>query len=55
LIPGCGSKIHLQKALLSFCPQIGEIYCTDFSITGIEQAKNNWREVDKETRLNNHQ
>lgn len=55
LIPGCGSEIYLQKTLLGFCPQIGQIYCTDFSKTAIEQAKSNWQQVDGETRLNNHQ
>lgn len=55
LIPGCGSEIYLQKTLLSFCPHIGQIYCTDFSKTAIEQAKTNWQEVDGKNRLNNHQ
>lgn len=55
LIPGCGSEIYLQKTLLGFCPEIGQICCTDFSKTAIEEASKNWQEVDGETRLNNQQ
>jgi hypothetical protein len=38
LIPGCGSEIYLQKTLLDACPQIGQVYCTDFSQVGIDKA-----------------
>lgn len=55
LIPGCGSEIYLQKTLLEFCPQIGQIYCTDFSKTAIEKAQENWKNADGESRLNNQQ
>ena len=55
LIPGCGSEINLQKTLLNICPQIGQIYCTDFSATAIEQAKKNWQELESDFGLNNHQ
>lgn len=55
LIPGCGSEIYLQKTLLEFCPQIGQIYCTDYSRTAIELAKNNWQQVAPNSRLDNQQ
>jgi SAM-dependent methyltransferase len=55
LIPNCGSEIYLQKALIDFCPQIGQIYCTDFSTTGITKARENWQKVDGDSRLNNQQ
>ena len=55
LIPGCGSEIYLQKTLLEFCPQIGQIYCTDFSKTAIEKAQENWKNADGESRINNQQ
>jgi hypothetical protein len=31
LIVGCGSSIKLQEQLLERCPNIGEVWCTDFS------------------------
>lgn len=55
LIPACGSEIYLQKTLLEFCPQIGQIYCTDFSETAIEKAQSFWKNADGDSRLNNHQ
>ncbi|HAA33024.1 MAG TPA: class I SAM-dependent methyltransferase, partial [Cyanobacteria bacterium UBA8553] len=55
LIPGCGSEIYLQKTLLEFCPQIGQVYCTDFSKTAIEKALENWKNADGESRINNQQ
>ena len=55
LIPGCGSEVYLQKTLLEFCPQIGQVYCTDFSPTAIEKAQENWRNADGESRLNSQQ
>ncbi|TAG75264.1 MAG: class I SAM-dependent methyltransferase, partial [Oscillatoriales cyanobacterium] len=55
LIPGCGSEIYLQKTLLEFCPQIGQIYCTDFSKTAIEKARADWGKADGDARLNNQQ
>jgi|GEM_PF-1001515 len=55
LIPSCGSEIHLQKALLEFCPQIGKIYCTDFSQTGIEKARENWQKADGDSRIKSQQ
>jgi SAM-dependent methyltransferase len=55
LIPGCGSEIYLQKTLLEFCPQIGQVYCTDFSKTAIEKAQEDWKKADGDSRLNNQQ
>lgn len=55
LIPGCGSEIYLQKTLLEACPQIGQVYCTDFSQVGIEKAIEKWKEADGESRLQNNQ
>lgn len=55
LIPGCGSEIYLQKTLLEFCPNIGQIYCTDFSKTAIERAKKNWQQVNPDSRLKKQQ
>lgn len=55
LIAGCGSKIYLQKTLLEFCPQIGQIYCTDCSKTAIEKAQADWKKADGDSRLNNQQ
>jgi SAM-dependent methyltransferase len=52
LIPGCGSEIYLQKALFEFCPRIGQVYCTDFSDTAIDVARNKWKQADGETILN---
>jgi SAM-dependent methyltransferase len=52
LIPGCGSEIYLQKALLEFCPRIGEVCCTDFSETAIDIARKKWEQADGETKLN---
>ncbi len=43
LIPGCGSEIYLQQKFLELCPQIGQIFCTDFSPQAIELAKENWQ------------
>lgn len=42
LIPGCGSEIYLQKMLLERCPNVGQIYCTDFSSIAIQKAKEKW-------------
>jgi SAM-dependent methyltransferase len=55
LIPGCGSEIHLQKTLLEFCPQIGQVCCTDFSNTAIERAKKHWQQFDRDGRLKSQQ
>lgn len=55
LIPNCGSEIHLQKALLEFCPQIGKVYCTDFSKTGVEKARENWQKAEGDSLLNSQQ
>jgi len=55
LIPGCGSEIGLQKTLLTLCPQIGQVYCTDFSENAIETAKSNWQETNGDTKLKNQQ
>ncbi|EAW36271.1 class I SAM-dependent methyltransferase [Lyngbya sp. PCC 8106] len=55
LIPGCGSEIYLQKTLLEACPQIGQIYCTDFSQVGIEKALEKWKQAEGESRLNDQQ
>ncbi|MGB3205058.1 MAG: hypothetical protein WBB28_08725 [Crinalium sp.] len=55
LIPNCGSEIYLQKALLEFCPQIGKVYCTDFSQMGIEKARENWQKTEGDSRLNSQQ
>ena len=55
LIPGCGSEIYLQKTLLEFCPQIGQVYCTDFSKTAIDVGQESWKKADGESRLNNQQ
>jgi len=52
LIPGCGSKIYLQKALFEFCPRIGQVCCTDFSETAIDVARKKWKQADGETKLN---
>ena len=43
LIPGCGSEIYLQKKLLEFCPNIQQIFCTDFSSNAISKGQENWR------------
>lgn len=45
LIPGCGSEIYLQKALLEACPNIGEVYCTDFSKVAVEKAQEKWQQA----------
>lgn len=55
LIPGCGSEIYLQKALLEFCPHIGQVCCTDFSKTAIYVAEEKWRKADGDARLANQQ
>jgi SAM-dependent methyltransferase len=55
LLPGCGSEIYLQKTLLEFCPQIGQVYCTDFSKTAIKKAQENWKNANGDSRLNNQQ
>lgn len=55
LIPNCGSEVYLQKALLEFCPQIGKVYCTDFSKTGIEKARENWQKTEGDSCLNSQQ
>lgn len=55
IIPGCGFNIYLQKTLLEFCPNIGQVYCTDFSAVAVEEAKRRWRELDGDARLNNQQ
>ncbi|MBD2605294.1 class I SAM-dependent methyltransferase [Scytonema hofmannii FACHB-248] len=55
LIPGCGSEISLQKTLIEFCPQIGQIYCTDFSKTALDKAQSNWQQANGNERLNNQQ
>ncbi len=52
LIPGCGSEIYLQKALFEFCPNIGQVCCTDFSDTAIDVATKKWKQADGETKLN---
>lgn len=51
LIPGCGSEIYLQKILLKFCPQIGQVCCTDFSKTAIEMAEKHWQQFDGDSKL----
>jgi len=48
LIPGCGSEIYLQNKLLEICPQIGQIFCTDFSQKAIELAQENWQKITKD-------
>ena len=55
LIPGCGLEIYLQKTLLEFCPHIGQVYCTDFSKTAIEQAKKSWQQMEGDSRINSGQ
>ena len=55
LIPGCGSEIYLQKTLLEFCPNIGQIYSTDFSTTAVEEAQQRWQEVNGDARINSQQ
>src|ERR687885_924453 len=55
LIPGCGSEIYLQKTLLEFCPNIGQIYSTDFSTTAVEEACKSWQQVDGDSRINSQQ
>jgi SAM-dependent methyltransferase len=55
LIPGCGSEIYLQKTLLEFCPNIGQVCSTDFSQTGIDVAQQKWQQADGDARLNNQQ
>jgi SAM-dependent methyltransferase len=45
LIPGCGSEIYLQKALMELCPQIGQVCCTDFSTTSIKLAQEKWATI----------
>lgn len=55
LIPGCGSEIYLQKALLEFCPHIGQVCCTDFSKTAIHTAEKKWQQADGDVRLTNQQ
>jgi SAM-dependent methyltransferase len=52
LIPGCGSEIYLQKALFEFCPNIGQVCCTDFSETAIDVARKKWKQADGETKFN---
>lgn len=39
LIPGCGSKTHLQEYIITNYPQIQSIYCTDWSADAIQIAK----------------
>jgi len=55
LIPACGSEIYLQKTLLEFCPEIGQIYCTDFSGMAIEKAQSFWKNAAGDSRLNSQQ
>jgi SAM-dependent methyltransferase len=55
LIPGCGFEIYLQKTLLEFCPNIGQIYSTDFSTTAVEEALKRWQEIDGDAKLNSQQ
>lgn len=55
LIPGCGSEIYLQKTLLEFCPNIGQVCCTDFSNTAIEKAVSSWFQALGDSRLKNQQ
>lgn len=55
LIPGCGSEIYLQKTLLEFCPNIGQVCCTDFSKTAIEKAVESWFQALGDSRLKNQQ
>ena len=38
LIPGCGSKTHLQEYLIKYYPNI-TIYCTDWSLAALRQAE----------------
>jgi len=45
LIPGCGSEVYLQKKLLQFCPNVQQVYCTDFSANAISKAQENWQKV----------
>lgn len=52
LIPGCGSEIYLQKVLFEFCPNIGQVYCTDFSESAIDIARKKWTEVEGDNKLN---
>jgi SAM-dependent methyltransferase len=52
LIPGCGSEIYLQKTLFEFCPNIGQVYCTDFSETAIDIARQKWIQLHGESKLN---
>ncbi|WP_353573348.1 methyltransferase domain-containing protein [Candidatus Albibeggiatoa sp. nov. BB20] len=39
LIPGCGSKTHLQQYIVSNYPHIKSIYCTDWSQDAIQIAE----------------
>jgi SAM-dependent methyltransferase len=55
LIPGCGSEIYLQKALMKFCPQIGQVCCTDFSTTSIELAQNKWNSISRDLQIRDSQ
>ncbi len=55
LIPGCGSDIYLQKTLLEFCPNIGQVCCSDFSKTAIESANKKWQQVDRDSKLKTQQ
>ncbi|MCT7976059.1 class I SAM-dependent methyltransferase [Laspinema olomoucense] len=55
LIPGCGSEIYLQKTLLEFCPQIGQVYCTDFSKTAIEKSQADWKKAEGDSRIHNQE
>lgn len=50
-IPGCGSDTYLQKTLLEFCPNIGQVCCSDFSKTAIESANKKWQQVDGDSKL----
>ncbi len=55
LIPGCGFEVYLQKTLLEFCPNIGQICSTDFSTTAVEDALKRWQEIDGDARITSQQ
>jgi SAM-dependent methyltransferase len=43
LIPGCGSEVSLQAAILELCPNIGRVVSTDFSQQAIAKSSSRWQ------------
>ena len=51
LIPGCGSNVKFQEHLLTYCPEIGEVYCTDFSKEAIDIAQLEWHSYSEKIKF----